>query len=84
MPDLMPRWHADQREGSHIKTDILIVGAGPAGLAAAASASESGAQIDIIDDNFSSGGQIWRGGAAIQKDPRARDLWQKLRGEKRT
>ena len=74
----MPRWHADQREGSHIKTDILIVGAGPAGLAAAASASESGAQIDIIDDNFSSGGQIWRGGAAIQKDPRARDLWQKL------
>ncbi len=61
-----------------MKTDILIVGAGPAGLAAAASAAESGALIDIIDDNFSSGGQIWRGGAASQKDPRARELWQKL------
>ena len=64
-----------------MKTDILIIGAGPAGLAAAASAAESGVQIDIIDDNFSSGGQIWRGGAAIQKDPRARDLWQKLKGK---
>jgi NADPH-dependent 2,4-dienoyl-CoA reductase/sulfur reductase-like enzyme len=63
----------------NIKTDILIIGAGPAGLAAASSASESGAQIDIIDDNFSSGGQIWRGGAASQKDPRARELWQKLK-----
>ncbi|MES2048521.1 MAG: FAD/NAD(P)-binding oxidoreductase [Pseudomonadota bacterium] len=61
-----------------MKTDILIIGAGPAGLAAAASAAESGAQIDIIDDNFNSGGQIWRGGAASQKDPRARELWQKL------
>ena len=61
-----------------MKTDILIIGAGPAGLAAATSAAESSAQIDIIDDNFSSGGQIWRGGAASQKDPRARELWQKL------
>ncbi len=61
-----------------MKTDILIIGAGPAGLAAADSASTSGAMVDIIDDNFSSGGQIWRGGAANQQDPRARELWQKL------
>lgn len=60
------------------RSDILIVGAGPAGLAAADSASASGAQVTVIDDNFSSGGQIWRGGAASQPDPRARDLWQKL------
>jgi NADPH-dependent 2,4-dienoyl-CoA reductase/sulfur reductase-like enzyme len=64
-----------------MKTDILIVGAGPAGLAAAASAAESGAAVDIIDDNFSAGGQIWRGGAASQKDPRARELWQKLKSK---
>ena len=63
---------------SHTTTDILIVGAGPAGLAAAESASASGARIDIIDDNFSSGGQIWRGGAGKHHDPRARDLWQSL------
>lgn len=64
-----------------MNTDILIIGAGPAGLAAAASAAESGAQINIIDDNFSSGGQIWRGGAASQKDPRASDLWQTLKSK---
>ncbi|MFC0348191.1 FAD-dependent oxidoreductase [Undibacterium danionis] len=61
-----------------MNTDILIIGAGPAGLAAAASAAESGLQIDIIDDNFMSGGQIWRGGAHTQTDTRALDLWNTL------
>ncbi|WP_230408275.1 NAD(P)/FAD-dependent oxidoreductase [Undibacterium baiyunense] len=57
---------------------IIIIGAGPAGLAAAAAALASGAQIDIIDDNHASGGQIWRGGADHQKDTRATKLWQQL------
>lgn len=61
-----------------MKTDILIVGAGPAGLAAAASAASCGARVDVIDDNFHSGGQIWRGGAGNHKDPRASALWQSL------
>lgn len=61
-----------------VPSEILIVGAGPAGLAAAASAATSGAQIDIIDENFQSGGQIWRGGAATNPDPRARALWENL------
>ncbi|GCE09385.1 FAD/NAD(P)-dependent oxidoreductase [Dictyobacter aurantiacus] len=42
--------------------DIVIVGAGPAGLAAAASAARSGASIGLLDDNPRIGGQIWRGG----------------------
>jgi NADPH-dependent 2,4-dienoyl-CoA reductase/sulfur reductase-like enzyme len=58
--------------------DVLIIGAGPAGLAAAASAAESGAQIHIIDDNFTSGGQIWRGGAQKSRDKRAQKLWENL------
>ena len=61
-----------------MSSDILIIGAGPSGLAAAAAAAESGAQIDIIDDNFMSGGQIWRGGAQSQTDVRAQALWEKL------
>lgn len=61
-----------------VNADILIIGAGPAGLAAAASASDSGLQIHIIDDNFDSGGQIWRGGAGQHKNQRARDLWKQL------
>ncbi|GHO42609.1 NAD(P)/FAD-dependent oxidoreductase [Ktedonospora formicarum] len=42
--------------------DIVIVGAGPAGLAAASSAAHAHTSIALIDDNPSPGGQIWRGG----------------------
>ena len=42
--------------------DILIVGAGPAGMAAAVRAHESGARVLVVDDNPKAGGQIWRGG----------------------
>jgi NADPH-dependent 2,4-dienoyl-CoA reductase/sulfur reductase-like enzyme len=41
--------------------DILVVGGGPAGIAAAVCAAESGKHVGIIDDNFALGGQIWRG-----------------------
>jgi D-hydroxyproline dehydrogenase subunit alpha len=40
--------------------DVLIVGGGPAGLAAAVRAAERGGRVGIVDDNFSLGGQIWR------------------------
>ena len=39
---------------------VLIVGAGPAGMAAAEAASRSGAQVTVIDNNAAPGGQIWR------------------------
>jgi D-hydroxyproline dehydrogenase subunit alpha len=42
------------------RADILIVGAGPAGMAAAVRAAENGTQITILDDNPFPGGQIWR------------------------
>ena len=40
---------------------IVIVGAGPAGIAAASRARECGAEVTVIDDNPAPGGQIWRG-----------------------
>src|SRR6188474_331013 len=40
--------------------DALIIGAGPAGLAAARRAVECGASVTMIDDNPAPGGQIWR------------------------
>jgi NADPH-dependent 2,4-dienoyl-CoA reductase/sulfur reductase-like enzyme len=43
-------------------TDILIVGAGPAGMSAALSAAPGGARIVMLDDNPTPGGQIWRDG----------------------
>ncbi len=44
------------------RTQILIVGAGPAGMAAALAAAPSGAHITVLDDNIATGGQIWRDG----------------------
>jgi NADPH-dependent 2,4-dienoyl-CoA reductase/sulfur reductase-like enzyme len=41
--------------------DIAVVGAGPAGLAAACSAAESGRRVALVDDTPWLGGQIWRG-----------------------
>ncbi|MDB5978996.1 MAG: pyridine nucleotide-disulfide oxidoreductase, partial [Pseudomonas sp.] len=42
--------------------DLLIIGAGPAGMGAALAAAPSGVQIIVLDDNPSAGGQIWRDG----------------------
>ncbi|MFZ6047573.1 FAD-dependent oxidoreductase [Pseudomonas sp. CR3202] len=42
--------------------DLLIIGAGPAGMAAALAAAPSGARIAVLDDNPAPGGQIWRDG----------------------
>lgn len=43
-----------------IRCDVLVVGAGPAGMAAAAAAAESGCLVVMVDDNNAAGGQIWR------------------------
>ncbi len=40
--------------------DLVVIGAGPGGLAAAATAAESGMRVCLVDDNPSAGGQIWR------------------------
>ena len=41
--------------------DVVVVGGGPAGIAAAVSAAESGLRVGIVDENPSAGGQVWRG-----------------------
>jgi NADPH-dependent 2,4-dienoyl-CoA reductase/sulfur reductase-like enzyme len=41
---------------------VVIVGAGPAGIAAAVTLSDSGERVTLFDDNPCAGGQIWRGG----------------------
>ena len=58
--------------------DILVIGAGPAGLAAAHAAASQGKQVAVVDDNPLAGGQIWRGGLEHQAEPRAQQLWSAL------
>ncbi|WP_186141719.1 NAD(P)/FAD-dependent oxidoreductase [Burkholderia gladioli] len=46
--------------------EIVVVGAGPAGLAAARAAAGAGARVAILDDNPRAGGQIWRQGPVFE------------------
>src|SRR4051812_36974983 len=43
-----------------MRGDVVIVGAGPAGIAAALSAAQKSARVTLLDNNSSPGGQIWR------------------------
>lgn len=43
-----------------IKTDIAIVGAGPAGLTAAIECAKTGAKVILIDENIKPGGQLFK------------------------
>jgi len=40
--------------------DVVVIGAGPAGLAAAIAAAEAGAEVLVLDENPDVGGQIYR------------------------
>ncbi|ROM72969.1 FAD/NAD(P)-binding oxidoreductase [Pseudomonas brassicacearum] len=59
-------------------TDLLIIGAGPAGMAAALAAAPSGARIVLLDDNPLPGGQIWRDGPQANLPGEARRLRDQL------
>ncbi|CAM2185755.1 D-hydroxyproline dehydrogenase subunit alpha [Paraburkholderia sacchari] len=61
-----------------MKFDILIIGAGPAGLNAARVAAHAGAQVGIVDDNALPGGQIWRQGPGHRPAGRAREAIEAL------
>ena len=46
--------------------DLIVVGGGPGGMTAAATAVEAGRRVCMVDDNPSLGGQIWRSKAGNQ------------------
>ena len=62
LPDALRRRHGGADRWTVIRRfDVLVVGAGPAGLAAATAASEGGRAVGLVDENAVPGGQIWRG-----------------------
>ncbi len=58
----MPTSTRDRRvpRGSAPDWDVVVVGAGPAGLAAAAAALRSGCRVAVVDADERPGGQYWR------------------------
>jgi D-hydroxyproline dehydrogenase subunit alpha len=59
--------------------DVLVIGGGPAGIAAAVRAAECGVHVGIVDDNAVLGGQIWRGALEGGPTPEAERWQQRLR-----
>jgi len=61
------------------ETDLLIVGAGPAGMAAAVTARRQGLSVRVVDDQPAPGGQIWRAIETIAATPRIARLGEAYR-----
>ena len=45
---------------SALTEDVIVIGAGPAGIAAATSVAEAGRNVVLVDEGVRPGGQIWR------------------------
>ena len=43
-----------------IEREVIVVGAGPAGLSAAIEAARAGADTQLIDENTKAGGQLFK------------------------
>ncbi|MCP4934381.1 MAG: sarcosine oxidase subunit alpha family protein [bacterium] len=70
---LQNRPDPDRYEHAHIHCDILIVGAGPAGLVAAKEASRSGARVLLVDDQPRPGGYL--SGESLEIDGQPGAQW---------
>ena len=58
--------------------DVVVIGAGPAGLAAAANAAEAGLSTLLLDENAGPGGQVFRAIVSTpvkQRDQLGADYW---------
>jgi thioredoxin reductase/bacterioferritin-associated ferredoxin len=58
--------------------DVVVIGAGPAGLAAATSTVEAGLSTLLLDENAGPGGQVWRAITStpvMERDRLGADYW---------
>ncbi len=69
---------------ARLSFEVVVVGAGPAGLAAACAAAENGRRTALVDDTPWLGGQIWRGQQAHPTIPQAGQWVERFRRSKAT
>jgi NADPH-dependent 2,4-dienoyl-CoA reductase/sulfur reductase-like enzyme len=55
--------------------DVVVIGGGPAGIAAAVLAAECGVKVAIVDDNAFLGGQIWRKASSLDAHATEAATW---------
>ncbi len=71
---LEPEADAEIYDKRYVHADVLVVGAGPAGLAAALAAARGGARVLLLDDQPEPGGSLLSG-SAEQVDDRPALAW---------
>ena len=64
-------------EGVKVKTELAVIGSGPAGLSAAIEAAKYGVKTIIIDENLKAGGQLFK---QIHKFFGSEQHWAGVRG----
>lgn len=67
-----------------VEAEIVVVGAGPAGIAAACTAVECGRRVVVLDAGLAAGGQIWHGAGEGDATGKARRWLNRLRGSRAT
>lgn len=64
-------WATPPAEQRHAGCDLLVIGAGPAGLTAARAAAEAGLEVVLADDREAPGGSLIDTGATVDGQPPA-------------
>ena len=59
-------------------TDVVVIGGGPAGIAAATRAAQDGRRVTLLDESPNVGGQIWRHRSRSSLDAEARRRVERL------
>jgi NADPH-dependent 2,4-dienoyl-CoA reductase/sulfur reductase-like enzyme len=82
MSDGLSRWpdHPDDGASVNQHYEVVVVGAGPAGLNAARAAAQAGARVAVFDDNPRVGGQVWRQGPRHAPQAPLREVQAALEG----
>jgi heterotetrameric sarcosine oxidase alpha subunit len=73
MGEACRRGDSSRYETTHLFCDLLVVGAGPAGLAAALAAGRAGARVTVVESDPLLGGALWRDDEAIGEE--SADAW---------